>query len=257
MTLAAVLLLTTAAQKTLTNFPTPGHYAHDCNIGSGFDWERGCLESAVVRPDDCKHTDNDDAPCVDQEDIFSEKWYRTVIDAQPSILFTSIAEGEGYGWGSLLSISGKTQLDSEMSDNSVTLIMGKGKTLFRRFINDNDNMVLTNEATDKLIEDPVEFLKIYGRYYVKEVHYGGSYLGFHNIAKAKYDSTNETEVFTKYDVNDVFFTRGTSNNFTHTAYSAILRREVNWTHHEVYHGGPQPTGANANMDPFEMGRRFQ
>lgn len=165
-------------------------------------------------PSDCNDT-NDDVPCILQDDtVKGEQSYNNVIDQQPSILFSNIGEYEGYGWGPILSTSGKSQLHSEMSDNSVTLILGKGRTSYRKYVKGNNDMVMSNKATNILLDNPETFLTIYGPYYVKELHYGGSYFGYHNIAKKSYQAANDTAFFAKYDINNVFFSRGGSKNFT-------------------------------------------
>ena len=103
-----------------------------------------------------------------------------------------------------------------------------------------------------MLKDPEMFLKVYGPYYVKEVHYGGSYLAYQNVAKKTYHASNETDFFGKYDVHDVFYTRFGSKNFTTEA--AMASSKISLTHGEKVNGGPHRT--NVSTQPFEMGRNF-
>jgi len=61
------------------------------------------------------------------------------------------------------------------------LTIGQSNTLYRKFIRNPEGLKLKSSAKSLLDLDPELFLKTYGRHYVHQIKYGGSFLGVLDI----------------------------------------------------------------------------
>jgi hypothetical protein len=64
-----------------------------------------------------------------------------------------------------------------------------------------------------LKNNPELFLKTYGRYYISEITYGGSFLGVINLYGKTSKEDQALNVFAGFNVNDIFYNVGVSESF--------------------------------------------
>lgn len=85
---------------------------------------------------------------------------------------------------------------------------------------------------------------------------GGSFLGSFSIYKWDWNHTKAIEYFTRYDLDEVFFTRGMSANFTREVEDRFNAGLVTYSRQMGAYGGAPVPSAN-NKSPYEMGRYFE
>lgn len=164
-------------------------------------------------------------------------------------MFSTVTTAEGGGWGVSVSTSVGVMHSSEMSSHSVTMTVGSAKELFRRTVT-NFNVLKLNSASNSIINmDPELFIKTYGLHYISEVVYGGTFLGFQNLAQREDFCSDSLHIFAKVDVSKAFFSIGGSEDFTHS--TSNYNAEMKLTYNIVNRGGPSLTGTG--MTPVEMG----
>jgi hypothetical protein len=93
----------------------------------------------------------------------------------------SVTKAEGGGWGVKVSASLSLMQDSESSYNSLSFTVGESNTLFKKSIRNPEALKLKPSALSLLKSNPELFLKTYGRHYISEITYGGSFLGAINL----------------------------------------------------------------------------
>jgi hypothetical protein len=210
-------LSSAAAQHTATETAVP----LNCFMLNGYDMVGGCKSPATTSPPDCSALDAEDdtSPCIEtdysvHEESEYEKLMTTTQDQKDFV--NTITNAEGGGWGVGISASVGVMKNSQMSGKSVTMTVGSAKTLYRKKVRNYPAIPLSNASTSLLSANPDIFVMAYGIHYIAEIVYGGSFLGYQNLAQSHEYGADSLDVFAKLDINETMFTAGGSENFTNT-----------------------------------------
>ena len=93
------------------------------------------------------------------------------------------------------------------------MTIGQSSTLYRKFIRNPEGLKLKKSASDLLDLDPELFLKTYGRNYVHQIKYGGSFLGIIDVYGKTEQHSDSLSIFASLDVNEVFYSVSVSEDF--------------------------------------------
>jgi hypothetical protein len=130
---------------------------------------------------------------------------------------------------------------------------GNADTLYRKAVRNYPVVKLSSASSSLLSANPDIFVMAYGIHYIAEVVYGGSFLGYQNLAQSHEYGQDALNVFAKLDINETMFTAGGSENFTQT--HSKLSDSVKLTFNMATRGGPPLNGTG--QTPYEMGQAFQ
>jgi hypothetical protein len=93
------------------------------------------------------------------------------------------------------------------------MTIGQSSTLYRKFIRNPEGLKLKKSASDLLDLDPELFLKTYGRNYVHQIKYGGSFLGIIDVYGKTEQHSDSLSIFASLDVNEVMYSVSASEDF--------------------------------------------
>jgi hypothetical protein len=133
---------------------------------------------------------------------------------------SSVTDAEGAGWGVKASTSVGVMKNSESTDNAVTMTIGESNIMYRKYIRNPEGLKLTKSASALLKQNPELFLTTYGRHYVYQIKYGGSFLGVIDIFGKTQSNESSLSVFASLSVNEVFGNAKASTDFENKAKDA-------------------------------------
>ena len=126
---------------------------------------------------------------------------------------SSVTKAEGGGWGVKVSTSVGVMQSSESTENAVSMTIGESNIMYRKYIRNPEGLKLKDSASALLEQDPELFLKTYGRYYVYQIKYGGTFLGVIDVFGKTQQNKSSLSVFASLSVNEVFGSASASEDF--------------------------------------------